>query len=344
MGGPRVTDETVNFIRQAWLTLKSERNPKPSAKQVLALAEALIQKHDIKDIELPKIRKTQQILLDLGKNHRKLPNKEKLMQGPWSMATLLKYALPAHSLPAVMYVWRYTLITGETFTIRQAKWVSRLCGFGSNPQVPDAALLLWLSAWDYAKKEEATLVSKRAFDTLEDDLQSMFTAFQLATIWKAMYGDKPVLHAFSTSIPYSDDGSIMHEVIHPLEYYNALYNGTISNDRDKELHRLLAKMPSLASRGPVSLEVWIAYLIWVTHVKQRTEWALISATQASKVIEKLREWTVEVRSFKYDPNRAKPLVFASKRDETEWSTTPDLPTPTEALSLLTEYANERGPK
>jgi hypothetical protein len=340
VGGPRVTDETVNFIRQAWLSLKSEENPKPSAKQVLGLAEALIQKHKIKDIELPKIRKTQQILLDLGKNHRKLPNKEKVMQGPWSMATLLQHPLPAQSLRSVLYVWRYALISGETFTIRQAKWVSRLWGFGSDPQDPDAALLLWLSAYDYAKKEEATLVSKRPFDTLEDDLQSMFTPFQVATLWKAKYGDKPVSHAFSTSIPYCDDGSVMHEVIHPLEYYNALYNGTISNDRDKDLHGLLAKMPSLFSRGPVSLEVWIAYMIWVTNVKQRPEWPLISAIQASTVIEKLRQWSVEVVSIKYDPDRAKPLVAASTTDDTHWCVDPDLPTPKEALRLLEEYAKE----
>jgi hypothetical protein len=129
-------------------------------------------------------------------------------------------------------------------------------------------------------------------------------------------------------------------VIHPLEYYNALYNGTISNDRDKDLHGLLAKMPSLFSRGPVSLEVWIAYMIWVTHVKQRPEWALISAIEASTVIERLRQWSVEVVSVKYDANRTKPLVAATTTDDTHWCVDPNLPTPKEALRLLEEYGKK----
>ena len=340
MGGPRVDPKTEDFIVQTWMRLRSDRNPTPSAKQVLALAEALIRKHQIKDIYLPKLRKVQQILAPYRSNQRKLPNDQMLMKDPWSMATLQKHLLPAQSLPAVMYVWRYTLITGEKFTIRQAKWVSRLWGFRFDPRIPDDALELWLRAYDYALKEEATLDPSQPLDTFQDDLSTVSTPIQIATIWKTMYGDKPFSDPFTTSIPRSDDGSTMHEVIHPLEYYNALCNGIVSNDRDKELHHLLAKAPSAQSLGLNSLEYWIVYLIWVTHIKQTPEWARLSATQAFDVIDKLRKWAVQVQTIRYDPNEAKPLVIATKTDDTHWSVSPDLPTPKEALSLLEKYAKE----
>ena len=342
MGGTRVTEEDEKFIRQVWLTLKTPGKPRPSAKRVLAIAELYMDRNrnKIKNIHLPKIRKVQQILAQAEGNEKKLPKAQKLMEGPWSMATLVKYPLPAESLPAVMYVRRYTFVTGEKLTIRQARWVSRLWGFRFDARIPDDALELWLRAYDYAKKEEATLLSPEPIDTFHDDLSTVSTPFQIATIWKTLYGDKPFSDPFTTSIPHSDDGSIMHEVIHPLENYNALYNGTVSNDRDEELHRLLSKAPSLQVVGLKSLEFWIVYLIWVTYLKQKPEWAKLSASEALEVISKLRQWTLQLQNVRYDPDKAKPTIAATKTDETHWSVAPDLPKPSEALSLLEEYAKE----
>ena len=260
------------------------------------------------------------------------------------METLDRYPLPPESLPAVMYVWRYTVMTGEKFTIRQAKWVSRLCPFRFDPRIPDDATILWLMAYEYAKKEEAALVSKRHFDTFPDDLRLAFSTIEVVTIWKTMYGDKPFSDPFTTSMPRSDDGSILHEVLHPLDYYNALYNNTISNDRDKELHFLLAKMPSLQSLGLVSLEIWVTYLIWVTHIKQRPEWPKISAKQASQVIQELRQWAVELQSVKHDQIKHPQKKVALTINDNKVFIDAQFPVPEQALNLLSHYAEKGGTK
>lgn len=51
---------------------------------------------------------------------------------PWSTATLEQYSIPPEGLSAVLKVWksRIDMIEkGDTFTIREAKWVSRLSLF-----------------------------------------------------------------------------------------------------------------------------------------------------------------------------------------------------------------------
>lgn len=344
MGGPRVTRKTENFLIQTWMSLTTPERGAPTAKEVLSAAQTIIDTRAIKDIFLPKLRKVQQILSQANENERELPTEQKLMKEPWSTATLKDYPLPPESLPAVMYVWRYTLITGEKFTIRQAKWVSRLWAFRPDPIIPDGALWLWLTAYEYAKKEEATLVSKRPFDTFQDDLGLVFSSIEAVTISKIMYGEKPFSDPFVTSIPHSDDGGILHEVLHPLDYYNALYNKTISNDRDKELHFLLAKMPSLKSLGLISLEIEIEYLIWVTHIKQRPEWPKISAKQASHVVHKLREWALKLQSVKYSPEGPPQQIVLAKIEDKKVFIDAQFPVPEEVLKLLSQYAEKGGTK
>jgi hypothetical protein len=342
MGGARVTDKTEKFIIRTWTSLVSNTSGKPTAKEVLNVAEAYIAKNNIKDIFLPKLRKVQQILAELQQNRTELPAEQKLMQEPWSMATLQEYPLPPESLNSVVYVWRYTLITGELFTIRQAKWVSRLYTFALDPnldpRVPDQALILWLIAYDYAKKEEASLVSKKKFDTFHDDIRLAFTTLQATTIFKTIYGDKPFKDPFRIALPYSHDNEIMHEVIHPLDYYNAIHNGTVTNERDKELFYLIAKMPSLTSLGLISVEIWTSYLIWLTHIKKMSEWSKLSAVKASEVIIELRKWAIELQRIKFDQENPKRPTVASRSENGYTHIDEQFPTPKNALVLLSKYA------
>lgn len=47
-------------------------------------------------------------------------------ENQWSMAALEDYPLPSAALSAVLAVWKLKVESGSTFTIREAKWVSRL--------------------------------------------------------------------------------------------------------------------------------------------------------------------------------------------------------------------------
>lgn len=336
MGGPWVTPQTERLIISIWMSLSKE-GKKHTAEEVLTASEAYIKANNRKDIFLPKLRKFQTIIKDAKTQYEHFSPDDKIMQKPWSMATLDEYPLPPESLPAVMRAWRYALITGEIFTIRQAKWASRIYEFQ-----PDVTKL-WLSSYEYAKREEAAILSKQPFNSFNDDIRQVFSTLEVVTIWKTIHGDEPFPDPFTTSIPYADDGSIMHEVLHPVDYYNSLYNNTVSNDRDKELHSLLAKLPSFDSIGLVSNELRIVYLIWVTHIKQKPEWQSITAEQASDVILELRQWAVKQQSVKYDlEEQGKDRVAARIKDNQVFIE--DLPIPNEVLNLLSQYENKEVPK
>ncbi|BAQ34753.1 MULTISPECIES: hypothetical protein [Dehalococcoides] len=332
MGGPRLQPIAEEILIKIWMNL-CKQGPEPSAKEVLASTERFLKDQGRNDIFLPKLRKVQNILSEARAKNEGLPPHEKQYQKPWNMATLNEYPIPSETLQAVAMTWRFALINGEPFTIRQAKWASRLTVFKF---VSDATKLLLLS-YEYAKREEASLISSTTFDSFNSDLRLVFSGVEYATIWKQLHGDKPFPDPFFTSIPYADDGGVMHEALHPVEYYNALYNGTLKNERDLELHAMVAKMPSFDTLGLFSNEIRVLYLMWLNFIKQKPEWQRITAEQAADVIRKLKDWSVEVQSFKYDPKHP-PQVQGFVVEENEVKISPDLPSPNKVLDLLAEYS------
>jgi hypothetical protein len=81
----------------------------------------------------------------------------------WSLATLDSYPIPPEALPAVLEVFRYNLKEGLDFTIRQAKWASRLSAiwFGKK----DGIQKLALAASYYAHLENLYEVLKMPLET-----------------------------------------------------------------------------------------------------------------------------------------------------------------------------------
>ena len=69
------------------------------------------------------------------------------------METLNEYPLPPESIPHVLQAWRYSLNLGAEFTIRQAKWASRLYS-----QEPDTTKL-WFISRRYSHEEELALLT-----------------------------------------------------------------------------------------------------------------------------------------------------------------------------------------
>ena len=68
----------------------------------------------------PSLSTVQKVLAKIRKPHSDPQEK------PWSMATLDQYPIPPEALPAVRRVMRWRVSCDEPFTIREAKWVSRL--------------------------------------------------------------------------------------------------------------------------------------------------------------------------------------------------------------------------
>jgi hypothetical protein len=319
-----------------WIT-SSKEGKELSAKGVLQAAQRYIditKRDDPRyDMSLPSLRKTQEILSEARTKYKDLPPHEAQYQKPWSLATLDNYPLPPESLNAVVHVWRYALMNGETLTIRQAKWISRVYKFQKD------VTKLWIMSYEYAKREEVFKISNQPFfSTLNDDLRIAFSTIEVLTIWKTTYGEKPFPDPFSISIPKANDGGVMNEVLHPVDYYLALYNGTVVNQRDKELHALLSKQPSLEHLGLFSNELRVIYLIWVSHIKKLPDWQKVNAKQALNVIKKLRQWALKTQEYKYSKETHEELKDIARITENKIVISSKLPIPEEALKALTDYA------
>jgi hypothetical protein len=343
MGGKRLHPKAESVLIYSWTEL-SKSGKEPSAKQVIDAAKRYLTKNKISDVYLPQKRKVQEILAQARIKNEGIPPYERDSQLSWSMATLDKYPLPADSIPIVMQAWRYALINGENFSIRQAKWVSRLfttpfLHYEYNSNI-FTMTKLWLASYEYTKKEEAALISHTQFDTFNSDVRLVFSDIEYLTIWRFKYGEQPFPDPFITSIPYANDGGIMYEVMHPVDYYNAIYNDTIMNDRDKELFQLISEMPSFLTLNLYSNEMMVLYLIWINNIKRKPEWQRITAKEAVNIILKLRDWILNLQSLKYGETGMYNKEIAFKLINKEMIIESGLPIPKEILDYLTKYASK----
>jgi len=74
---------------------------------------------------------------------------------PWGMATLDTYPIPPETLPIVLKAYKHHIEMGTDFTIRQAKWVSRLSATEYSEALPDLV----------AKTEQLYEIIGRPFDS-----------------------------------------------------------------------------------------------------------------------------------------------------------------------------------
>ena len=336
MGGYRVPEKTEQFIINTYTSLKKQIN-KPTGQQVLNAAKASVEANQRKDIYLPSIRKTQYIMRDAHERHKAFSPEEQLQQKPWNMVSLNAYPLPNDSIPHVLQVWRYCSHTDEIFTIRQAKWVSRL-----HHVLPPMLNLLWSISYIYSKKEELSLISGIPCDTFMDDLGLvMHENIEVQTLLEVHHNTQSLLDIYSVSLPINHEGLLMEEVAHPIEYYNALRNRTITNKRDEQLITMLMDLPALV-KLELKLATFMTYLSWITHIKKTSYWPKLTDEQSIIVIKKLREWVIKQQNIieiAHKPPKYK-IESAKKGDRMTFIDT--LPRPQEVLNLLSEYANKGG--
>jgi len=119
--GPIVTPEVEVLIASV-----HDKHPKWKAPQIRNTVEGILRK---KNPKLPKgwpsLSKVQKILAQV-KRHLEEPSREDML---WSLGTLNEYPISPEVIPYVLDVWKLRVARGETFTIREAKWVARLSGF-----------------------------------------------------------------------------------------------------------------------------------------------------------------------------------------------------------------------
>lgn len=316
MGGPRVTENSKRLIIDIWTNL-AKSGKEPSAKQVLASAEAYIKRNNSRDIFLPKLRKVQLIIGDARKHGGELSAADRVMQEPWNLSTLDKYPIPPESIPSVLDIWRYSVNLGEPLTIRQAKWASRLY-----TKITDTTEL-WLYACNYANEELLSLISDTPMRNFELDSRLVMGYREVETIKIPEFKDQSivVLSISGKFVFLAEDGGIIEEFLHSLPF--DLYNDDIDYvvDHDFYLISLIAALPSSIKYFP-DIETRMVYLRHLSYLATVDNLHKFKPEEIRDLILDLRKWVIDAKD-KIDGERAKkrlnPFPFENIRLKDRWS-------------------------
>ena len=201
------------------------------------------------------------------------------------MATLDEYPLPPESIPHILQVWRYCVNLDVQFTIRHAKWISRLY-----TQIPDT-LELWFTSRRYAKEEELSLVTGEPMQIYMLDGRLVMNDWEFLT---TIYTD--VLYPYTphfihhTVKPISQDGGVVEEMLNALHILDPWEDTDEAIFlRDSEIFHLIAELPSSTNYFP-DFESRMVYLRHLSCLAKGTKWKKLSP-------EETRDTIVELHSF-----------------------------------------------
>lgn len=288
MGGPPVSKEIKELIISTWQDMKAKPGEEPAAKEVLSAVTRIMYTQDRRGEQLPKLRKVQAILQETRQSISNISVEDKLQAKSWTMATLDEYPLPPESIPHVLQVWRYCINLDVPFTIRHAKWVSRLYA-----QVPDT-LDLWFESRRYTKEEELSLATGEPMKNFMLDSRLVMDEWEFLTAidTDVLYPRPPFLIQH-TLRPIAQDGGICEEML------NAISNpdpwGKTDEEtyyRNGELHWLISNLPSSVNYFP-DIESRMVYLRHLSCLAKGNKWNTLPPKEIRDIIVELREWVRE---------------------------------------------------
>jgi hypothetical protein len=159
--GPIVTDAVEALIGAVY-----RKHPKWKAPMVREEVSYLLRKDNPElPPSWPSLSTVQKVLATVRRKANELPDDPE--EKPWSMATLVDYPISPEAIPAVLKVWKFRTEKGDTFTIHEAKWASRLWGLLEDIEKLSA------KARQYARTELLFKLIGRPFDSAELDRSLM---------------------------------------------------------------------------------------------------------------------------------------------------------------------------
>jgi hypothetical protein len=205
----------------------------------------------------------------------------------WTMASLKEDTFPPESIPALLKVWRYSINTGEKFSVAQAEWVSRIYTLFNNVS------LLWYWSHRYAYEERLSTAVNGVMDTFLIDSNLVLKKWEIDTLLKSDFREgKLIKYKIDRFLPISENGDIIVELLHGIEQYSPWGGEDRFNERDLKLARLIRKLPTLSTLG-MEEETKMVYLRLFKHMTKGPDWNKISPEEALKLIENLRDWVLK---------------------------------------------------
>ncbi len=286
MGGPPVSEDMKRVMLETWFRMRTV-DYEPTAKEVRASVVRQLEKEGYTESEIPKLRTFQEYLRSARKRQITLALESKVdEQKPWNMKTLDAFPLPSESIPHLLQVWRYSVNLGVEFTIRHAKWASRLY-----PQVKDMTKL-WFISRRYSHEEELSLFTNTKMKIF------MLDSFLVMGNWErrtAIYTDvlrpdDPIGYVKHTVIPKGKDGGIAEELINALPFDPW---GDIEGEKEAvrahDISSLIRELPS-SNLYFQDLETRMIYLRQLSYIVNGPKWNELSPEEIRDIIVELRNW------------------------------------------------------
>ena len=167
--GPIITNAVEVLITSVY-----QKHPKWKAPEVRNEVRSILRNKNSKiPSSWPSISTVQKALAKVRKKMKEMP--EDPLHKPWNMGTIDQYPIPPDTIPFVLKVWKLQEEKVYKFrqmkppfdlalSIREAKWVSRLCHV-----IPDDIEKLSRTAAIYANWEELTERAGQSFNSTELD-------------------------------------------------------------------------------------------------------------------------------------------------------------------------------
>lgn len=310
MGGPRLSEEMIRAIHETWFRIRTV-DYEPTAKEVRASVVRQLEKEGYTESEIPKIRTFQEYLRLARKRQINLQLESKAdEQQPWNMQTLNEFPLPPESIPHLLQLWRYSINLGTEFTIRQAKWASRIYA-----QVKDTTEL-WLSSRIYSQEEELSLLSEVPMRIFELDNVLVMGRNEVETIKiPESKHSSIVTYSLKGLVFIAEDGGIMEEFLHalPCDIVNEDINYV--GDYAYYLISLISALPSSSKYFP-NVETRMVYLRHLSYLASVDNWQRFKPEEIRDIVVDLRKWVIETKNKidkKITTKRSNPFPYENIR-------------------------------
>ncbi len=208
------------------------------------------------------------------------------------------YELPSNSISHIGKVWLYAISADEPFTIRQAKWVSRIYTLYDN------VTMLWWMSRRYSRFEEVSEVSEKDEvkpDAFLIDSNLFLSDWEQSTLSRTDFRKTPVRYfqPFEDRfLPIKNDKTIVLELLHGFRNYQiADMEKSFLDERYSEISDLINELPTIQELG-FTFEAQLVYLRWFTYLSKAPNWNSLTPQEIVDVIARLRETILHEQEFR----------------------------------------------
>ncbi|AHB14242.1 hypothetical protein [Dehalococcoides mccartyi] len=306
MGGPRVTPKARDQIVLCWLQLK-ENGIEPSAKEVLNYAEHKLKSEIARGMQLPGLRKVQEILQE-ARAANSDDSANTLLNEDWSMASLNRFKISPESIPSVVEAWKYAINTHHKFSIRQAKWAAWLA------RLVNGGALLWYWSRKYTILEELAIATNQPMDSFPADRSLLLGIWESEMLMITDYRKEDMAIYDGDSLTIAADGKNIEELWHGIDTCLKQFEQGIFKERDWNLDLEMKQLPPIDTIG-LEPEAKLVYLRWFTYLTKGPKWAELSVEEILELITELRAWVLKeqkcLNPLPENPEEASESVFIS---------------------------------